>query len=52
MVLCIIPPNFRLIAEILSKSGYVVPQTWSKPIMEISKVPWNAQKLAKHGHFE
>ena len=28
LVLCIIPPNFRQIA---------VPQTWSKPIMEISK---------------
>ena len=31
-----------------SQKGNVVPQTWSKPIMENFKVPWNAQKLAEH----
>ena len=26
--------------------------SWPKPIIEYFKVPWTAQKLAKHGHFK
>ena len=34
------------------KTGNVAPLTWSKPIMENLKVLWNAQNMAKHGHFK
>ena len=32
----------------ISENGIVVPQTWSKHILNIFKVPWNAQHLSEH----
>ena len=52
MVQCFTPPNVRTIAETLKElDGNVVPQTWSKLIMEIFKVSWNTQKNCRKWRF-
>ena len=34
------------------KVKMVVPQTYTKPIMDDFKVLWNVWKLAEHGYFK
>ena len=37
--------------ELKTYSGNVFSQTWSKPIMENLKVPWNMQKIGQAWAF-
>ena len=52
MVLCITPPNFRSIGEILKE---LEQQHRSSDLLKVYtknfKVPWNVLQLAQHGHF-
>ena len=53
MLQCIIPPNFRLIPEIVIELERErrPSDLINKTSMENLKVLWNTQKLAEHDHF-